>query len=446
MRGRAAVAAVLLFFAVAVHAQQSRGAVDWIFLVDTSASMKKNDIFGEVQKSLKTFVTEASAGDTVSLYAFDRDASMRVRMDAGHRDDILSAIDELKPTGNRTHLGAAIAKGLDRADELRQRDDPTRARAIVLFTDGKEDVRDIANPIPIPSNLSRALASGSHIFFVSMNEHEEQLRQFTAGRFIDATDVDVIRNLAREIRKEVEPPPLPPLDVRVSPTALDFGEVEPGQLSAERELRITTNRETPLTVRLETTPHLTMAPRDLIVKPGLPATVKLQLAVGEDAKAETRRIAFEVMHASNVAATLVVKPPSLLEQLAPWIALALAILVVAALLRFRHIRQHQLEGEIEIVKPRVGDAAYVGLPTLKATEIDLSAIVPPDALNGSDARLFCRRKAGDKKVCIEATSGALRVNSIEVPATELYDADTIQIGDATLRFNRVGHERPQEDL
>jgi hypothetical protein len=408
--------------------------------------MNDNDVFGEVQKSLKTFVAEASAGDTVSLYSFDRDARLRVRVAAEHRDDITSAIDELEPTGNRTHLGAAIAKGLDRAEELRQRGDATRARAIVLFTDGKEDVRGIKNPVPIPANVSRALASGSHIFFVSMGEHEQQLRDFPHARFLEATDASEIQLVASEIRRDVTPPPLPPPVVRVQPTALDFGEVEPGQLSAERELLITTNREVLLAVRLQTTPHLTMAPRDVTVKPGVPLTVKLQLAVDKDAKAETRRIAFEVSPASNVGATLTVKPPSLLEQLAPWIAVLLAIAIAIALLRFRHIQRHQLEGEIEIVRPRSGDAAYVGLPTLKATEIDLSSIVPPEALNGSDARLFCRRKAGDKKVCIEATSGALRVNSIEVPATELYDADTIQIGDATLRFNRVGHERPQEDL
>jgi hypothetical protein len=49
-------------------------------------------------------------------------------------------------------------------------------------------------------------------------------------------------------------------------------------------------------------------------------------------------------------------------------------------------------------------------------------------------------------VWIAATAGSLRVNDIEVPTTELFDADTIQIGDAKLRFNRVGYDRPQEDF
>ena len=38
-----------------------------------------------------------------------------------------------------------------------------------------------------------------------------------------------------------------------------------------------------------------------------------------------------------------------------------------------------------------------------------------------------------------------RINDVETPMTELYDADTIEIGDAKLRFNRVGDERPHQE-
>jgi len=47
-------------------------------------------------------------------------------------------------------------------------------------------------------------------------------------------------------------------------------------------------------------------------------------------------------------------------------------------------------------------------------------------------------------VWIAAQSGSLRINDVETPMSELYDADTIEIGDAKVRFNRVGHERPIE--
>jgi hypothetical protein len=144
----------------------------------------------------------------------------------------------------------------------------------------------------------------------------------------------------------------------------------------------------------------------------------------------------------------VVVPPPVEEKRSPllkWLLLV-AIALGGAFAAYRaQKKRNQLEGEIEIVVPRTA-SGFVGLPGLKATEVALSAIVPLDALAGADARLFVRRKGDEKKVWIAASSGSLRVNDIEVPTTELYDADTIQLGDAKLRFNRIGHERPQEDL
>ena len=125
-----------------------------------------------------------------------------------------------------------------------------------------------------------------------------------------------------------------------------------------------------------------------------------------------------------------------------------AFLLIAGIAAFAvNKSRNRLEGELEIVQPRVAsDATYIGLPGLKSNEVALSAIVPGDVLAGSDARLFVRRRSGEKRVCIAASSGSLRVNDIEVPLTELYDADTIAIGDAKLRFNHLGLQRPQEDL
>ncbi|HET8773728.1 MAG TPA: hypothetical protein VFP80_08055, partial [Thermoanaerobaculia bacterium] len=102
---------------------------------------------------------------------------------------------------------------------------------------------------------------------------------------------------------------------------------------------------------------------------------------------------------------------------------------------------------LEILRPApAADAAFVGLPKLQASEVALSAILPAEVLGGNDARLFVRRKAGRKKVWISATGGTLRINDVETPMSELYDADTIEIGDAQLRFNRVGDERQEEAL
>ncbi|HEX7152536.1 MAG TPA: vWA domain-containing protein [Thermoanaerobaculia bacterium] len=364
MRGQLAVAGLLLcvFAAVPAGTQTRQGAVDWIFLVDTSGSMLANGVFDDVKGSLDTFIREASPGDTVTLFTFARDVRMQTSTPVGEkRDDLFAIVQGLEAKGKRTHLGAAIAQGLDRAERNR---DTTRAQAIVLFTDGKEDVDGIRNPVPIASNVERAQRIKPFIFFVSLKEHEPQLQQFNGAEFVEATNAAAIGEVAAGIRRTIEqplkepdnpPPPPPPPPPPINP-----------------EVR---------------------------------------------------------------------KQPSLL----PWL-IGVALLIAAALIaRAVQKQRNQLEGEIEIVAPRVPDA-YHGLTPLKKTEVVLSRFVPGDLLDGSDARLFCRHKAGRKQVWIAAEGGSLRVNDIEVPLTELYDADTIQVGKARLRFNRAGYERPEENL
>lgn len=352
---RLPLAAVLLFVAGVAHAQKL-GPVDWIFLVDTSKSMRgvggTKNIWGDVKGSLHSFMREAGDGDTVAIYAFDRDV---------RRIDV-AAIDSLEAEGNRTHLGAAIAKGLEHAESLRAGADPRRTRAVVLFTDGREDVRGIENPIRIMANVDRV--GDTFVYFVSMGEHESQLDDFAEATerttVLKAPTVEKIRNVANEIRaripvKQLEPPPPPP----------------------------------------------PLPPPPPKPSPWIPALKAL---------------------------------------------IALAPLALIAFFLLQHQRKkNRLEGELEILRPRAApDAAFVGLPTLQANEVALSAILPLDALAGSDARLFVRRKDGRKRVWIAAQSGSLRVNDVETPMSELYDADTIEIGEAKLRFNRVGDERPLE--
>jgi hypothetical protein len=347
-------------FVLALSARAETRPVDWIFLVDTSKSMLEKNVFQDVKSSLGSFVSEARDGDSVALITFDRDARIVSTVDLKgeqSRKDLFDIIERLEATGNRTHLGAAIAAGLDRAANQ------AHTRAVVLFTDGKEDVRGITNPVSIPSNVQRALQSGASIFFVSMGEHEPALRNFRGAKFIEATNSEQIRKVADEIRETIEePPPAPPPPIARSP------------------------------------------------------------------------------------APVAVAPP--VEERSPilkWIVLLALALGGAFAAYTAQKKRNRLEGEIEIVAPRAV-SGFVGLPALKASEVALSAIVPIDALAGADARLFVRRKGDRKNVWIAASSGSLRVNDIEVPTIELYDADTIQLGDAKLRFNRIGHERPQEDF
>jgi Mg-chelatase subunit ChlD len=362
MRRKLVGAAVLLFLASVANAQR-KGAVDWIFLVDTSKSMRgvggTRDIFDDVKASIGTFVREANDGDSVAVYTFDRDVQLHSATNIGGaaRDDLQTIVGGLKANGDRTHLGLAIRQGLERAASLRP--DATRTRAVVLFTDGKEDVRGIRDPVRIASNVDRV--GDSYVFFVSMgDEHEAQLDDFARvaknTTVMRAPSANAIREVAEKIRSTLPADPPPP------------------------------------------------SPRPEPMPPVVEKTSSLR-----------------------------------------WLILLPILAAIGFFAWSQHRKNNQLEGELEILQPRI-DSAFVGLPRLAASEVTLSSILPIDALGGSDARLFVRRHDGSKSVWISARSGALRVNEVETPESELFDADTIQLGDAKLRFNRAGHERPQEDL
>ncbi|HEY2094658.1 MAG TPA: vWA domain-containing protein [Thermoanaerobaculia bacterium] len=367
MRRRFVPAAVLVFISLVAQAQQ-RGAVDWIFLVDTSKSMRgvgSQNIFPDVKASIDSFIRRTNDGDSVAIFTFDRDVRLHSATDihGAARDDLTSIVDGLDAEGTRTHLGLAIERGLERAESLRKAKDPSRAQAVVLLTDGKEDVRGIDNPVPISSSLRRV--GETYVFFVSMGEHEHetQLDDFATevprARVLRAPTPEAIGRVADEIRTAVVPPPPPPAKRRVA----------------------------------------------------------LRAPVDQEPKASPFR----------------------------WLILLLILAGAAVAIFLSQRHKNGLEGELEIVQPRVTpESAFVGLSRLAKNEVSLSALLPPESLDGGDARLFVRRTNGVKKVWIAAQSGTLRVNDIETPASELFDADVIQLGTTKVRFNRAGFERQEE--
>ncbi len=54
--------------------------IDWILVVDTSASMRgvggTKNIFEQVKNSTTEFVNTARLGDTVTIYSFDKDVTL----------------------------------------------------------------------------------------------------------------------------------------------------------------------------------------------------------------------------------------------------------------------------------------------------------------------------------------------------------------------------------
>ncbi|WP_375511966.1 VWA domain-containing protein [uncultured Nostoc sp.] len=171
-----------------------KGGIDWILVVDTSASMRgaggTKNIFEPVKNSITEFVNTARLGDTVTIYSFDTDVTLNANditinsnPDRGKLKQIISS---LKAEGVRTHTGKAVQKALQHSALLNKRADALgRTVSIVFMTDGLEDVRGIPNPVSIPSNTQflREQQCKPYIFFVSLGlkEHEKQLNDFASN-------------------------------------------------------------------------------------------------------------------------------------------------------------------------------------------------------------------------------------------------------------------------
>ncbi|MDM9383910.1 vWA domain-containing protein [Chlorogloeopsis sp. ULAP01] len=189
------LALILTFSDLRVLAQNiPKGGIDWILLIDTSASMRgiggTKNIFAQVKNSITEFVNTARLGDTVTIYSFDKDITLNANnitissnLDRGQLKQI---INSLQAQGVRTHTGKAVQKALQHSALLNQRTDALgRTVSIVFLTDGLEDVRGIPNPVSIPSNtqLLPQQQCKPYVFFVSLGlkEHEKQLNDFASN-------------------------------------------------------------------------------------------------------------------------------------------------------------------------------------------------------------------------------------------------------------------------
>src|ERR1051325_9547509 len=216
---------VIIILAGSASGQNTRGNVDWIFVLDTSASMHgvggTANIFSKVKDAISDFIRSAREGDTLTLYTFDRDTTLRghIRVSGEiDKSDLLKIVKDLPSEGDRTYTGKAIHDALERAIDLKQRPDAAnRTIGIVLFTDGLEDVRGIPNPISIPSNIALLPKSQPYIFFVSVGQaHEAQLESFVKdlamgnrGEVIRDPGASGIEAVAERIRTTIEAPAAP---------------------------------------------------------------------------------------------------------------------------------------------------------------------------------------------------------------------------------------------
>ena len=79
----------------------SKGGIDWIVVVDTSASMRgvggTKNIFTQVKNSITDFVNTARVGDTVTLYTFDQDVQLKTQNIAITKNEDRGKLKQINP-------------------------------------------------------------------------------------------------------------------------------------------------------------------------------------------------------------------------------------------------------------------------------------------------------------------------------------------------------------
>ena len=466
--------------------QADRGGVDWIFVLDTSASMHgaggTANIFGKVKETISDFIRSAREGDTITLYTFDRDTTLRghIRI-SGEIDkrDLLKVVQDVPSQGDRTYTGKAIHDALERAIELRQRSNAgDRTVSIVLFTDGLEDVRGLANPIAIPSNIDLVPKAQPYIFFVSVGvqAHETQLENFVKhpvmenrGQVIRDPGAAGIAEVANRIRKVVEAPTSPtPIQLTVNPSTLSFGQIEPGETS-NQVLHVQSNAACSLRVVLNTSDNnLSLSePKDVVpLKSGDDHDISIQLSAANEASdgvfTATLTLTAAPSDASSTATVVNVPITVNVFQTPLWwrglkYVLLVLVLLAIALAAISVIKgeppwiwlpastaKATLQGELQIIHPRPPrvEDEFISLTQLRARKVALSLLLPNGAVDGSDAELEATKSNGELRVSLQRTKGSVYVNKIEVANSRIYNDDVIELGGSKLLFSWVNHDRP----
>ncbi|MEH2161014.1 MAG: vWA domain-containing protein [Nostoc sp.] len=292
-----------------------KGGIDWILVVDTSASMRgvggTKNIFEPVKNSITEFVNTARLGDTVTIYTFDKDVTLNaddIKITSNpDRGKLKQIISSLQAEGVRTHTGKAVQKALQHSALLNKRTDALgRTVSIVFLTDGLEDVRGIPNPVSIPGNTQflREQQCKPYIFFVSLGlkEHEKQLNDFASnpalcgkGQVLRDPGGVQLNQLAKNIRPTLIKPKL---DINL-PTA-NLQPVSPGTTTEPLNINGISNVNSKVSLQLEDpqqsgirliSPDRTI---DLVANQETPIPVRLQIPAEAKAGASNLRLVLAI--------------------------------------------------------------------------------------------------------------------------------------------------------
>jgi len=119
-----------------------------VLLVDTSASMKRENAWSEALAKAEAALKKTTVADQVAILAFDDQVRTVISfeqwaaMNASERPSLAAQrLAESKPTWHATHLGNALIAAADTIEDAGKREQPVGARRIVLITDLQEGSR-----------------------------------------------------------------------------------------------------------------------------------------------------------------------------------------------------------------------------------------------------------------------------------------------------------------
>jgi hypothetical protein len=276
------------------------------------------NIFGQVKETIAEFVNKSESGDSIAIFTFDDDTTLRSSLNVTGQTEQQSAkqiIQQLQANGQHTHIGKALQDALKYSIKLESRPNlATRTTSIILFTDGIEDTAGLANPVSIPSNL--ALVSNLNrkpfVFLVSLGEkeHESQLDQFAnnpalnnRGLVLRSPGAANLLQAGERIRQTArDATPLPPKVIaqpQTVQTMIDFGQIIPGGETAKQILQVRNNVPAKIAIQLESNGSkdisLLEPTAPISVIPNTNTELPIRLKVSDNAIAGTRALKFTLV-------------------------------------------------------------------------------------------------------------------------------------------------------
>ena len=130
-----------------LNASQAKGvATRTVVLIDTSASMRRDNLWDEARAKALDVIREASAADEIAIYSFDRNPRPALTFQEWKKGSINERkglaeqrLAALKPTWNNTHIGNALLAAVEAIES--ERENPTAARRVILISDVQDGAR-----------------------------------------------------------------------------------------------------------------------------------------------------------------------------------------------------------------------------------------------------------------------------------------------------------------